>query len=182
MISIGFRHVCTIQRRYVKQKASYTGGAGTPAVDQTVVGADTSVTGRVDSVATGYLVLRDLSGDLEVGEVISTTTWSGTLSSIADHKNSAKEPIHYFEDDQIGLACKVYFPSGKGYSRTDAGERADAPLKCAMPSEAVFDEDVVYRIKIHGCEFAGVYDITNPKPLGGLVALDHYEMVLRRAR
>jgi hypothetical protein len=182
MIPFGFRHVCTVQIRRAKQRASYTVGVGTPAVDQIVVGADSSVTGRVDSVAAGYLVLRDLSGDLVTGEVISTPTWSGTLSALTDHKNASKETMHYFEDDQIGIACKVYFPSGKGYSRRDTGELADAPLKCAVASEAKFNEDEIYRIKIHGCEFAGLYDITNPKPLGGLVALDHYEMVLRRTR
>jgi hypothetical protein len=182
MIPIGFRHVCTIQRRYAMQRASFTGGAGTPVVRQTAVGADTLCTGVVDSVTAGYVVLRDLSGTLRVGEAISTATWSGTLSALADHKNQTGETLHYFEDDQIGVACKVYFPSGKGRSRTDAGELADAPLKCALPTEATFDEEEAYRIKIHGCEFAGVYDITNPKPLGGLVALDHYEVVLRRAK
>jgi hypothetical protein len=182
MIPFGFRHVCTIQRRYVQQRLTFTGGSGTPVAGQPVVGADSSALGVVDSVSAGYIVLRFVSGTFEAGEAISTTTWSGTLSAQVDHTNSNREPLHYFEDDQIGLACKVYFPSGRPRSRTDAGEADNAPLKCALPSEAILDEDEVYRIKIHGCEFAGVYDVINPKPLGGLAALDHYEMVLRRAK
>jgi hypothetical protein len=182
MIPVGFRHKCTIQRRYVKQRLAFTGGAGAPAVDQTVVGADSSASGVVDSVSMGYIVLRFVSGAFEAGEAISTTTWSGTLSAQIDHTNAGREPAHYFEDDQIGLACKAYFPSGRPRTRTDAGEAEDTPLKCALPSEAIFVEDETYRIKIHGCEFAGVYDIVNLKPLGGLVALDHYEVVMRRAK
>jgi len=182
MIPFGYRHICTIQKRYPKQRATHTGGSGTPVEGQTVVGAQTSVTGRVDSVATGYLVLRDLSGDLMLGEAISTPTWSGVLSALADHANSSKEIQHYYEDDQIGVACKVYFPSGRPRSRTDAGEALDTPLKCALPPTAVFDLNEVYRIKIHSCEFGGLYDIENPKPLGGQYSLDHYEVVLRTAK
>jgi hypothetical protein len=159
----GLIHTCTIQRRYVKQKFTYTGGTGTPVVGQTIVGGTSHKTAVIDQLFTGYLVVKNLSGTFTVGETIAvSTTFSATLSAVADFKNSFNQPEYYWMDDQVAVPCRFYSP--KGSTRvTSSGEHIFTLPRVRLDGSVTIAEGT-YQIVSTVTGLAGTFKILKANP------------------
>jgi len=174
----GLIHLCTIQRRYPKQRLTHTDGGGTPKVGQTLTGAASTKTAVISAVGDKYLVLKDLTGNFTLGETVSTPTWSGKVSSQADYENQSGEPGWYWLDDQTRVLCRFYGRDGKGRYRHDVGDLEDQLTKFMLhPSATV--EKTHYRISTTQAGFSGTYAIIWLLPLSNSCGLDHYEAGLK---
>lgn len=177
---------CNILKRAKKQKLTYSGGTGTPAAGQTVTGATSKKTGVISKLATGYLVVKDLSGSFTVGETISTTTFSGALSAQADYENSYGESEYYWATDQSSVACRFGYSGTekKGVFIHETGQLLDLPVKVALPDTITLtgDQDdwaAEYRITTTTTGFSGTYEILTPYISQGLTGIDHYAFILK---
>lgn len=177
---------CTILKRAKKQKVSYTGGTGTPAVGQTVTGGASNETGVITKLGTGYLVLKDLSGSFTIGETISTTTFSGTLSALADYENQYGEFEYYWTDDQTLVPCRFGYSGQekKGVFIHETGQLLDLPVKVVLPGSITLvgnqdDWATEYRISTTTPGFAGTYQILTPYVSQGISGIDHYSFILQ---
>jgi hypothetical protein len=181
-----FPHLCTLQKRYRKQKLSYTTGSGTPVVGQTVIGGTSLETAEISRVGTGYIVVKNQTGTFTIGEIITTSTFSGTLSAQADYQNQSGEYDYYWSDDQVLVPCLFYYPGreGKGLIIHETGQLLDQPVKVALPpsitlvgTQAGWAEN--YRVVSTVDGFSGTWQIVSPYALTGITGIDHYEMVLK---
>ena len=173
-------HLCTILKRQKKQKLTYTGGAGTPVVGETVTGGTSTYTGIVDRVATGYIVVKTLTGTFTVGETITTALFSGTLATISYYQNSSGEYEYYWDIDKANVRCKFYRSSAR-IIVIAPGATIDRPLKCALPSTTTITAKTAidYKISTTETQFDGTYSISNFVPLQGLsLRIDHFEVTL----
>ena len=157
-------HTCTIQRRYMKQKFTYTGGTGTPTVGQTLTGGTSHKTAVIDQIFSGYLVMKNLSGTFTIGETVTTTTFSGTLSAMADVKDSTNDPTvnYYWMDDQTSVPCRFFVSrssSQKSTSRkTDSGLHVFSYLR-VMFGNSVTVSETTYQIVSTVTGFTGTFKI-----------------------
>jgi hypothetical protein len=175
---MGLIHTATVQKRNRKQKFTYTGGTGTPVVGQTLTGATSHKTAVVDKVATGYVVVKTLSGAFTTTETISTATLTGaTLSVQADYKNQSGEYEYYWTDNQTSVPCRFYHQGGKGVVNHETGQLLDLPLKCAF-EPGVTISSLEYRLVSTNTGFIGTYDIQSLYVRSGLSGIDHYEAVV----
>ncbi len=177
---------CTLQRRYRKQKLSYTSGTGTPTVGQTITGGSSLETAEVTKIGTGYIIVKDLSGTFTIGETISTLTFSGTLSAQVDYQNQSGEYDYYWLDDQTLVPCRFGY-SGidkKGLIIHETGQLLDLPVKIALPdtitlvgTQSAWAEN--YRIVSTTPGFYGTFQILTPYVIQGISGIDHYAMILK---
>jgi hypothetical protein len=177
---------CTLQKRNRKKKFSYTGSTGTPAVGQTITGGTSLKTAVIDKVATGYLVVKTLSGTFTTGETVTvgstpSFTFSATLSAQADYQNQSGEYEYYWSNDQTSVPCDLYYlgGGGKGVTNQGPGEVLDQPLKCALPDSCTVDA-LEYRVVSTVTGYTGTFDIANLYPRSRAGAIDHYEAVLKK--
>jgi len=183
---IGMPHICTIYRRAKKQKLTYSGGAGTPTVGQTLsqttgVAPNTvTVTAVVDTVATGYIVVKTLSGLFTPGVAITTATFSGTLTTQEDYKNTLDEYQYYWKVDQSNVKCKFYRSKAK-FIVSIQGASYSRPLKCALPTTINITPTNSGDFKINTTEtlFVGTYTLNELFPAQSFgKAVDHFETEL----
>jgi len=179
-------HVCTLQKRYRKQKLTYTGGTGTPAIGQTVTGGTSHQTAEITRVGTGYIVVKTVSGAFTTGETITTTTLSGNLSVQADYLNQSNEYEYYWLDDQVDVPCRF------GYSGRDSesamihetGQLLDQPVKVALPDTITLTGTQGewagnYRVVSTVDGFTGTFQIMTPYVVNGISSIDHYSFILK---
>lgn len=76
--SLGFSTLADLER------FTYTGGSGTPAVNETLTGATSGATATVASFeGTGSILVRNISGTFQAGETVSTASLTGaTLGAL----------------------------------------------------------------------------------------------------
>lgn len=175
-------HTCTIQRRYLSQKMTYTGSSGTPVVGQTVTGTTSTKTAVITRLFSGYLVVRTLSGTFTPGETITIgITFSATMGTCTDYKNEQGSPEYYWKDDQTSVACRFYY-GGKGGNAvlSSTGTMSLKPLSVMLPSSVTI-ADRIYRIVTTATGYAGTYEFTW-FPKGGATALHHNELVLTKVQ
>lgn len=177
---------CTIQKRYKKQKFSYTGGTGAPAVGQTVTGGTSLNTAVISKLGTNYMVLKDLSGSFTNGENISTTTFSGKLSSQTDYENQYGEFEYYWSDDQTSVPCRFGYAGNdkKGVFIHETGQLLDLPVKVVLPDTIALTRAqdtwaTEYRITTTASGFSGTYQILTPYVSNGISGIDHYSFILK---
>lgn len=177
---------CTILKRCKKQKFTYTGGTGTPAVGQIVTGGASHETAVISKLGTGYLILKDLSGSFTVGETITTTTFSGTLSAQADYENQYGEFEYYWDYDQTLVPCRFGYSGQekKGVFIHETGQLLDLPVKVVLPDSITLignqDEWATeYRISTEAPGFTGTYQILSPYVSQGISGIDHYSFILK---
>lgn len=171
-------HTCTIQRRYVRQRLTFSAGAGTPVIGQTVTGADSGEEGVIVRAGADFLIVQAGGAAFTPGEAISTPTWSATLSGQADSKNQSGEQEQYWTDDQTGIPCRFYVKAGGfGQYRHEAGDMPDSSIACLLPSSVTIGK-TGYRIATTAAEYAGQYDILKLYPRSGGAGLHHYEAEL----
>ncbi|MDD1729818.1 MAG: hypothetical protein LUQ50_12200, partial [Methanospirillum sp.] len=160
---------CTIQRRRKKQKLSYTSGSGTPTIGQTVTGGTSHQTTEIARVGTGYIVVKTVSGSFTIGETLTSLTFSGTLSVIADYQNQSGEYEYYWSDDQTLVPCRFGYSGSdkKGLIIHETGQLLDLPVKIALPdsitlvgTQAEWAEN--YRIVSTTPGFYGTFQILTP--------------------
>jgi hypothetical protein len=178
-------HTCSIQKRYRKQKFSYTGSTGSPSVGITVTGSTSHKTAVVSRVGSGYMVVKDLSGVFTTGEKLTASTFTATLSAQADWQNQSNEYEYYWSDDQTLVNCLFYYASGgKGLTIHETGQLLDQPAKVMLPNtivlagaQAAWAEE--YRIVSTTPGFVGTWQIVTPYALTGIDEIDHYEAILK---
>jgi hypothetical protein len=173
-------HTCTIQRRYRKQKLTFTGGAGAASAGQTVTGGTSHATAVIDRLATAYLIVKTVSGIFSAGEALTTPTWSGTLGTQTDYSNQSNEPEWYWKNDQLLLPCNFYFDGSGTVVVNDRGERTNEPLKLDLNPTVTIDA-VNYRITSTEPEFTGIWIITALYPATFTFGIHHYELTLKEA-
>lgn len=177
---------CTIQRRSRKQKLLYTSGSGTPVIGQTVTGGISHQTGEITRIASGYIVVKSVTGAFSTGETISTSTFSGTLSAQTDYQNQSGEYEYYWSDDQVSVPCRFGYSGNdkKGLIIHETGQLLDLPVKIALPdtitlvgTQAEWAEN--YRIVSTAEGFSGTFQILTPYVIKGLSGVDHYSFILK---
>jgi hypothetical protein len=181
-------HLCTIEKRFPRQRLNYTSATGTPAVGQTVTGATSHSTAVVFKVVTGYLVVEDLSGAFTAGETIRigtspSYTFTATLSTQEDYRQSGGSYEFYWATDQSSVRCRVYQSGGRGVTILMPGATVEILPKIALPNtiNATSSTASEYRITITETKWAGTYTITRLDPKGGMsVRIDHYEATVRK--
>jgi len=180
----GLIHTCTIQRQYARQRLTFTAGAGTPVIGQTVTGADSGEEGVIIRIGMGeegvddYIIIEAENAVFTIGEVIGTPTWSGILSTQIDSKNASGELEQYWINDQTGVRCRFYVKSsGFGQTRHDAGDLVTATIACILPPTVTI-ESSKYRIVSATSGYSGVYTIVNLYPRSSGGGLHHYEVGL----
>jgi hypothetical protein len=182
-------HLCDIQRRYVKQKLTYSAGTGTPVVGQTIVGATSGKTAKIDVVASGYLVVEDLSGTFTPAETIRigtspSYTFTATLTAQTDYRRSTGEYEFYWTSDQTSVRCRIYLSGGgRGVVILMPGATVEVPLKVALPNtiNATTLTATEYRIVTTETGWSGTYSIERLDTRGGMsVRVDHFEATVRK--
>jgi hypothetical protein len=151
-----------------------------------VTGGSSLQTAEISRIGTGYVVVKHLTGTFTIGEIITTLTFSGTLSAQADYQNQSGEYDYYWSDEQVLVPCLFYYPGreGKGLIIHETGQLLDQPVKVMFPdsitltgSQAAWAEE--YRVSSTTPGFYGIWQIVTPYTLTGIVGIDHYEMVLK---
>jgi hypothetical protein len=185
---------CTIQRRYRKQKFTYSASSGTPAVGQTITGQTSAKTAVIDRLGSGYLVVKTLSGTFTPGETITVGTspvftFCATFGVATDYQNQSGEYEYYWTNDQTSVSCRFGY-SGRekvGVSVHDTGELLDLPMKIALPdtitlvgTQAGWAEN--YRIVSTTTGFYGTFQILVPRVVSGLSGIDHYSFILKEVQ
>lgn len=179
-------HTCNLLKRAKKQKLNYDGGTGAFVAGRTVTGATSKATAVIDkvsgTVASGYLVLRSVSGVFQNDENLTDT---GTGAAVAngvcsDYQNSYGEYEYYWNTDQSSVPCRFYF-SGKDKARIihETGQLIDQPLSIVLPSTVTVSTGE-YRIYSSSGAWGGTWDIQTVYPLSNRAAVDHYEAVLKK--
>ena len=174
-------HLCNIERRFCKQRLTYTGGSGTPVTGQTVTGASSHSTAKITSVGTGYVVVKDLSDDFTVGETISTTTLSATLSAQADQRKSSGEIDPYWMTTLTGVRCRFWNSAARLVIQV-AGVESQKPLRCGLPvSTGITAKNAEeFHIVATEAQFAGTYSIGHVDTYPGVLSgISHIEVTLQ---
>lgn len=173
-------HSCTLQKRYRKQKFTYSSSTGTPVVGQTITGQTSLKTAVIDKLGTGYLIVKTLSGTFTPGETIKvSTTFSATFGVATDFQNQSGEYEYYWLNDQTSVTCRFYYKTeGDGTTLHESGQMNTQTLKGAFLATATIAQ-FEYRIVTTATGFAGTYDITGLYPKSGVSGIDHYEAVLK---
>lgn len=181
-------HLCTIEKRLIKQKLVYSSGTGTPVVGQTLRGVTSAKTAIISIVATGYLVVEHLTGSFAIGETIRVgtdlaPTFSATLSTQEDYRKSGGSYEFYWITDQSNVRCRIYGSGGRGVVVLMPGTTVDRLPKIALPStiHVTSQTAMEYRITTTEAEWSGTYGIERLDPKGGMsVRIDHYEATVRK--
>jgi hypothetical protein len=178
-------HSCNLLKRAKKQKLNYDGGTGAFTKGLIVSGATSKATAVIDKVsgtATGYLILKSVTGTFQTDEVLTDT---GTGAAVAngvcsDYQNSYGEYEYYWNTDQSSVPCRFYF-SGKDKARIihETGQLIDQPLSVFLPASTAVTTGE-YRIYSSSGAWGGTWDIQTVYPLSNRAAVDHYEAVLKR--
>jgi len=179
-------HTCNLLKRAKKQKLLFDGGTGTFTKGLTVTGATSKATAVIDkvsgTVASGYLVLKNITGTFLNDEVLTDT---GTGAAVAngvcsDYQNSYGEYEYYWNTDQSSVPCRFYF-SGKDKARIihETGQLIDQPLSVVLPATVTVTTGE-YRIYSSSGAWSGTWDIQTVYPLSNRAAVDHYEAVLKK--
>ena len=177
-------HTCTIQKRHRKQKLLYDGGSGAFTVGLTVTGTTSHATGIIDrksgTVATGYLILKTMSGTFQNNEAITDTATGAAVAdgANADYFNDSREPEWYWVNDQTLVPCKFYFPRSGYVIVHDTGERIDEPLKMFLNPSATIDA-TNYRIVSTETDFTGTFIIQALYAMTFTFGIHHYELTLK---
>jgi hypothetical protein len=160
---------------------TYSSGTGTPAPAQVVTGATSHFTAVVDKVATGYIVVKTLTGTFTPGETISTATFSGSLTAQTDYQNNSSEYEFYWDTNQSNVACRFY--RGKSmYNFSEKGVSMGRDSKCSLPTTVNITPQTMkeYRIGTSEAMFSGTYSIEQIYPFTGMgIRVDHLEAVLK---
>lgn len=181
-------HTCTIQRRYQKQKLSYASGTVAFHLGATVTGGVSGATAVIDRIsgitATGYLVLKTVTGTFVSGETIAdNSTPSGRATSSAapsNYRNDSNEVEYYWKDDQTSVMCRFYSMRSKVTVLTPGQFPGMTPY-LILPSTVTVNH-LEYRIKsaISGYTPAsGYYQILSIKAPYNRMTVDHYTLELK---
>ncbi len=177
-------HTCTIQKRHFKKKLAYKTGTVAFTVGATLTGTTSHATGVISRksgiVATGYLVLKDLSGTFQNGEAITDSSGGAAVADgvTSDYYLDSKEPDYYWSDDQTSVPCKFYFPR-QGYVIVGpAGEQIDESLKLFLNPSVTIDA-TEYRIVSTQAEFIGTFIIAALYAMTFTYGIHHYELTLK---
>lgn len=179
--SVFLIHSCTIQKRFQRQKLTYTAATGTPAVGQTVTGTTSHATAVIHQLFTGYLVVNTVVGTFTAGEPLTIgITWAATLGTQTNYTNSSGVKEYYWMDNQTGIPCR-FDPPGKSPVVLNqlTGVFIAKPLSVVFPDTVTIAE-VEYRIATTSTGFAGTYIIDPVVPCNNLTGIDHYEAALKR--
>lgn len=178
-------HTCTLQKRYRKQKFTYSGSTGTPVVGQTITGQTLLKTAVIDKLGTGYLIVKTLSGVFTAGETITVGTgpgftFSATFGVATDYQNQSGEYEYYWTNDQTSVSCRFYYKTeGDGTTLNESGQMNLQTLKAAFLSTAtmaLFE----YRVLSTVTGFVGTFDISGLYPKTGIGSIDHFEAILKK--
>jgi len=179
-------HTCTIQKRHHKQKLTYKTGTGAFTVGLTVTGGTSHATGIIDrksgTVATGYLILKTVSGTFQNNEPLTDTATGAAVAdgANADYYNDSREPEWYWANDQTSVPCKFYFPRSGYVIVHDTGERIDESLKMFLNPSVTIDA-TNYRIVSTETEFTGTFIIEALYAMTFTYGIHHYELTLKAA-
>jgi hypothetical protein len=194
MMVAGLIHSCTIQKRFQKQKLTYSAATGTASIGQTVTGGASLAIAVIDQLFAGYLVVKTVTGTFTAGENITigktltspgpppvyTTTWTATLGTQTAYKNSQGVPEYYWKDNQTGIPCRFYSP-GKSpvVLNMQTGTFVPKPLY-AMFDASVTLTEVEYRIVTTSVGFVGTWNVDPVIPRSTMTGIDHYEATLKK--
>ena len=190
MMEHTFCDLCTILRRHQKQKLSYASGSSVFHVGATVTGSTSGATAIIDkapvgTVASGYLVLRNVIGTFQASETIKdngSPQGSATTNGVAlNYLNGSNEPEYYWSNDQTNVSCRFY--SMKTPVRVlESGEYPDQQPWVQLPNTTTIN-DFEYRIVSTVIGFESTYQIIGPiKPCRNPFCtdeIDHYECQLK---
>lgn len=181
-------HTCNLLKRAKKQKLLFDGGTGEFTKGLTVSGATSKATAVIDkvsgTVASGYLVLKNITGTFQNDEVLTDTATGAAVANgvCADWQNSYGEYEYYWPIDQSYVDCRFYYAGNKGQGKTrvihETGQMIDLPLSVILPG-TVTVSSAEYRIEGTSGPFQEVYSIETCYSVSGRSAVDHYEAVLK---
>lgn len=183
-------HTCNILKREKKQKLNFDTGTGTFTKGLTVSGATSKATAVIDKVsgtATGYLVLKNITGTFQNDEILTDTGSGAAVANgvCTDWQNSYGEYEYYWPVDQSSVDCRFYYAGNKGQGKTrvihETGQLIDLPLSLILPG-TVTVETLDYRIDGTSGPFQDVYSIETCYSVSGRAAIDHYELVLKKVQ
>lgn len=187
MLTGWLTHTCNLLKRAKKQKLNFDTGTGAFTKGLVVSGATSKATAVIDKVsgtATGYLILKSVSGTFQNDETLTDTGTGAAVANgvCADYQNSYGEYEYYWNTDQSSVPCRFYF-SGKDKARIihETGQLIDQPLSVVLPSTVTVSTGE-YRISAATGAWAGTWDIQTVYPLSNRTATDHYEAVLKKVQ
>ena len=183
-------HTCTIQRRYQKQKLSYASGTVAFHAGATVAGGvsgATAVTDRiVGTTATGYLIVKNVTGTFNGTELLTETIGatphgSATMNAAqSGYKNDSNEVEYYWIANQSAVMCRFFSMRAKVTVLTPGQFPGLAPY-LILPSTVTIDP-LNYRIlsAIAGyIPASGLYQILSIKAPYNRFTVDHYSIELK---
>jgi hypothetical protein len=177
----GLVHACTISDRRAKRKITYTSGTGTPALSQEVIGATSKATAVIDRVSTGYIVIKSVVGTFANAETISSTTWSGTISSQEDYMNQSREIEYYWTAQSSTTPCRFYYKSIKPVMISESGILLSRIPMCMLDGSVTISESE-NRIASTVTGFVGIWNITSIATRCLCSTPHHFELALSEAR
>ena len=179
--------LCTILRRYPKQKLSYASGTSAFTAGATVTGASSGATAIIDrapvgTVTTGYLILRTVTGTFQSGETLTDNhSPAGSAKASAapiTYLNGSNEREYYWQNDQINVSARFYQMASR-MQVLDAGEYPAMDMFVHLPGNVTVQEEE-YRISTANEGVAGLYQILGPiRTPRNMWGIDHYECKLK---
>jgi hypothetical protein len=179
--------LCTILRRYPKQKLSFASGTTVFTAGATVTGATSGAIAIIDrapvgTVATGYLIVRNATGIFQSGETVTdnhSPAGHAVLSAApATFLNGSNEREYYWYNDQVNVPSRFYQMASR-LQVISAGEYPSTDVFVHLPGNVTVQEED-YRISTTSEGVAGLYQILGPiKSPRNMWGVDHYECKLK---
>lgn len=179
--------ICTILRRYPKQKLSYASGTTAFHAAATVTGASSGAIATIDrpavgTVSAGYLILRDVAGTFQSGETITdngSPAGSAQTSAVpVTFMNGDGTREYYWTDDQIGVSARFYQMASR-MQVIGPGEYPSMDVFVSLPGNVTVQEEE-YRITTAAEGVANLYQILGPiRSPRNMWGVDHYECKLK---
>ena len=154
----------------------------------TVTGGVSGAKAVIDRIggttATGYLVLREIVGIFQSGELVTddgTPAGSATTSAApANYQNDSGEAEYWWEDDQLNVRCRFYSMRAKVTVLTPGQFPDLQPFVILRPTATVNPIDYRIGSSMPGYTPAsGQYQILSIKAPYNRTSLDHYELALK---
>jgi len=179
--------LCTILRRHPKQKLSYASGTSAFHAGATVTGGTSGAIATIDraavgTTATGYLIVRSVTGTFQSGEIITDNGSPAGHAQLsvapAVYLNGSNEREYYWLNDQANVSARFYQMASR-MQVLGAGEYPAMDVFVHLPGNVTVQEEE-YRISTTNEGVTGLYQILGPiRTPRNMWGVDHYECKLK---
>lgn len=172
-------HKCTIKNRYRKQRLDYQDGTATFNAGDQITGTTSGATAKVDELipsrgswtngdAEGYMVLSNVVGAFQDGEIVTSPSGSATTSAPSfDYETNGGEYLFYHDPAGVEVNCR-FVTVTRSVWQGESGRMVKKTIKLFLGPDSVIQEDDHVVTDTPG--YKGTYRVKSAPPVYSTVA------------